>query len=40
VEFSVTTRHAGRTLWVSDVVGTVAGRPCTLARVSAQAPTA
>lgn len=39
VEFTVTTRHAGRTLWVSDVVGTVAGRPCTLARVSAQGPT-
>jgi acyl-coenzyme A thioesterase PaaI-like protein len=40
LEFSVTTRHAGRTLWISDVVGTVEGRPCTLARISAEAPTA
>lgn len=38
LEFSVTTRHAGRTLWISDVVGTVAGRPCTLSRISAQEP--
>jgi acyl-coenzyme A thioesterase PaaI-like protein len=40
MEFDVTTRHAGRSLWISDVVGSVAGRPCTLARVSAQAPMA
>lgn len=39
MDFCATTRHAGRTLWVSDVVGSVSGRACTLARVSAQAPT-
>jgi acyl-coenzyme A thioesterase PaaI-like protein len=31
------TRHAGRTLWVSEVVGTVGGKVCTVATVSAQA---
>ena len=41
MEFHVTSSHAGRSLWISDVVGSVEGRPCTLARVSAQAaPTA
>lgn len=30
------TRHAGRTLWVTDVVGTVDGKVCTVATVSAQ----
>jgi acyl-coenzyme A thioesterase PaaI-like protein len=37
VEFHATTHHAGRSLWITDVVGVVDGRQCTLARVSAEA---
>jgi uncharacterized protein (TIGR00369 family) len=36
VELTATTVHAGRSLWVSDVSGTVDGRPVVLARVTAQ----
>lgn len=36
VEVRVVTVHAGRSLWISDVTGTVGGRPVVLARVSAQ----
>jgi len=36
VTFHATTQHAGRSLWVTDVVGVVDGRSCTIARVSAE----
>jgi len=36
VELEVVHRHTGRTLWVTDVAGTVDGRLCTAARVTAQ----
>ncbi|TWH00889.1 uncharacterized protein (TIGR00369 family) [Nocardioides sp. J9] len=36
LELRATTRHSGRTLWVTDVVGTVDGRTCTVATVTAQ----
>jgi acyl-coenzyme A thioesterase PaaI-like protein len=36
VEFDCTTRHAGRSLWVTDVVGSVDRRAVTFARVSAE----
>jgi len=36
LELTTRTVHAGRSLWVTDVVGTVAGRPVVQARVSAQ----
>jgi acyl-coenzyme A thioesterase PaaI-like protein len=36
VEFHSTTRHAGRSLWITDVVGLVDGKTCTIARVSAE----
>lgn len=36
VEFDVATVHRGRTLWVSDVTGTVDGRTVVTARVSAE----
>ncbi|WP_082606074.1 PaaI family thioesterase [Nocardioides sp. Root190] len=36
VEFRSQTRHAGRTLWVTDVIGTVDGKVCTVATVTAQ----
>lgn len=36
VVFHAETRHAGRTLWVTEVVGTVGGRVCTVATVTAQ----
>jgi acyl-coenzyme A thioesterase PaaI-like protein len=37
VEFRATTRHAGRSLWLTDVEGEVDGKVCTTARVTAQA---
>lgn len=36
VDFRATTRHAGRTLWITEVTGYVGGRAATLARVSAE----
>lgn len=39
VTFVARTRHAGRTLWITDVVGSVADRTCTLATVTAGALT-
>ena len=36
VEFHTTTQHAGRSLWITDVIGVVDGRTCTIARVSAE----
>lgn len=36
VAFHAETRHAGRTLWVTTVIGTVEGRTCTVATVTAQ----
>jgi acyl-coenzyme A thioesterase PaaI-like protein len=36
VDLAVRTVHAGRTLWLSDVTGTVAGRAVVTARVTAQ----
>ncbi|WP_344113006.1 hotdog domain-containing protein [Nocardioides humi] len=36
VVFRCEARHAGRSLWVSEVVGTVAGKVCTVATVTAQ----
>lgn len=36
VVFHAETRHAGRTLWVTDVVGSVEGRTCTVMTVTAQ----
>ena len=35
VVFHAETRHSGRSLWVTDVIGAVGGRTCTVARVSA-----
>lgn len=37
VEFRTTTVHAGRSLWLTDVVGIVDGKVCTTTRVTAQA---
>jgi len=37
VDFRATTRHAGRTLWVTEVVGYVGEKAATLAYVSAEA---
>jgi acyl-coenzyme A thioesterase PaaI-like protein len=36
VEFQATTRHSGHSLWITDVVGRVDGRACTIATVSAE----
>jgi acyl-coenzyme A thioesterase PaaI-like protein len=36
IEFRAVTRHAGRTLWVSEVCGWVAGRIASITTVSAQ----
>ncbi|QBX55960.1 hypothetical protein EXE58_11135 [Nocardioides seonyuensis] len=36
IDFETTTLHAGRTLWVSQVIGTVDGKVCTTATVTAQ----
>lgn len=36
VEFRTETVHAGRTLWLTDVLGTVEGKVCTATRVTAQ----
>lgn len=36
VEFRATTRHAGRSLWLTDVEGAVDGRVCATTRVTAQ----
>lgn len=36
VELEVCTRHAGRTLWVTDVTGRVGGKVSTTARITAQ----
>lgn len=38
-ELRCTTLHAGRTLWLTDVVGTVDGKVCTTTRVTALAHT-
>lgn len=37
IEFRATTQHAGRSLWLTDVVGTVDGKVYTTTRVTAQA---
>lgn len=36
VDLTVTTRHAGRSFWVSEVTGRVDGRTCSVATVTAQ----
>ncbi|HWU23672.1 MAG TPA: hotdog domain-containing protein [Nocardioides sp.] len=36
LELSAETRHAGRTLWVTEVIGRVGGRTCTVATITAQ----
>jgi acyl-coenzyme A thioesterase PaaI-like protein len=36
VDLTVTTRHAGRSFWVSEVTGRVEGRVCSVATVTAQ----
>jgi acyl-coenzyme A thioesterase PaaI-like protein len=38
VEFHPVTRHAGGSLWVTDIFGVVDGRTSTIARVSAERP--